>query len=304
VQEAPGLRDVGSRAPGLRPASYPVPAFVWRAGAFSTDTRAVAEETAIALTFGRSTHAVMMATPADLEDFAVGFSLSEGVIDTPSDIEALDIVPRDLGVELRMTVAPDRMEALVKRRRYLTGATGCGLCGMESLEEAGRLPPIAPMGRERWSASALAGVQADLAANQTLNRATHAAHAAAFWTEHDGITVLREDVGRHNALDKLAGALARAGHDPRTGVVALTSRVSVEMVQKAAMIGAPMLMAVSAPTGLAVRLAERCGITLIGVARADGFEVFTHPTRVVAGAPREDLGDALKGTRPETTLEA
>ena len=222
----------------------------------------------------------------------------------PSEIEELEIVPRDLGVELRMTVAPDRMEVLVKRRRYLTGATGCGLCGMESLEEAGRLPPIVPVGRERWSASALAGVEADLAADQALNRATHAVHAAAFWTEQDGVVDLREDVGRHNALDKLAGALARGGRDPRTGVIALTSRVSVEMVQKAAMIGAPVVMAVSAPTGLAVRLAERCGITLIGVARADGFEVFTHPDRVIADAPREDLPNALKRTRPETTLDA
>ncbi len=231
----------------------------------------------------------MMATPADLEDFAIGFSLSEGVVDAPSEIEELEIVPRDLGVELRMTVAPARMEALGKRRRYLTGATGCGLCGMESLEEAGRLPPIVPPGRERWSASALAGIEARLAANQALNQATHATHAAAFWTEQHGLVALREDVGRHNALDKLAGAMARGGRDPRTGVIALTSRVSVEMVQKTAMIGAPMLMAVSAPTGLAVRLADRCGITLIGVARADGFEVFTHPGRVIAGRPENTL---------------
>ncbi len=261
--------------------SCPVPVAAWRSGEHVSGTRVVPEETAIALTYGRTTHAVMMATPADLEDFALGFSLSEGIVQTGSEIEELEILPREAGIELRMTVAGTRMDALLKRRRFLTGATGCGLCGMESLAEAGRLPPSVPVGPERWGAATLAAIPAELAAMQALNRQTHATHAAGFWTERDGLVAVREDVGRHNALDKLAGALAHAGIAARTGVIALTSRVSVEMVQKAATMGAPVLMAVSAPTALAIRQADRSAMTLIGVARNDGFEVFTHPHRVI-----------------------
>ena len=260
----------------------------WASGDRVARSRAVPEETAIAFTYGRATHAVMMASPADLEDFALGFSLGEGIVGTAAEIEELEIVARDEGIELRMVLAHDRMDALLRRRRYLTGATGCGLCGMESLAEAGREPPRVTA-QPRFAASALAAVPGALARAQALNLATRATHAAAFWTEREGIVAVREDVGRHNALDKLAGAVARAAADTAVGVVALTSRVSVELVQKAAVMGVPVLMAVSAPTGLALRVAERAGITLIGVARADGFEVFTHPERAgleTAAAPR------------------
>ncbi len=274
----------------LPPPACPAPVLAWRDGGRTSGTRVVPEETAIALTYGRSTHAVMMATPADLEDFALGFSLSEGIVQAGSEIEELEIVAREGGIELRMSVAAMRMDALLKRRRFLTGATGCGLCGMESLAEAGRLPPSVPAGAERWGAATLAGIPAELAARQVLNRQTHATHAAAFWTERDGLVAVREDVGRHNALDKLAGALAHAGISACTGVIALTSRVSVEMVQKAATMGAPVLMAVSAPTALAIRQADRSAVTLIGVARNDGFEVFTHPDRVILDEATERPG--------------
>ncbi|MBN9561475.1 MAG: formate dehydrogenase accessory sulfurtransferase FdhD [Alphaproteobacteria bacterium] len=269
---------------GTPPAHLSVPVTSWRASGAARGSRDIPEETAIALTYGRMTHAVMMATPVDLEDFGVGFSLAERIIAAPSEIEELEIVEAEQGIELRMSVAGGRMDALLHRRRFLTGATGCGLCGMESLAEAARSPP-AVRGALRVPADALAVAPAALSEWQSLNAATHAVHAAGFWTEPDGIVLVREDVGRHNALDKLAGALARRGIDASHGVVVLTSRVSVEMVQKTAMIGSPIIMAVSAPTALALRVATEVGITLIGIARGDGFEVFTHPDRIVLEAP-------------------
>jgi len=266
----------------LPPSQWTVRNLRWRTAGGEAGTRSVPEETPVALTYNRATHAVMMATPTDLEDFALGFSLTEGVVSTPDEIEDLQIVAAEGGVELRMTVAPARAAALIERHRYLAGATGCGLCGMESLAAAIRPLPRVPDGA-RIAPGTIAEAVAALVPAQRLNAATHAVHGAGFYQPGTGLVALREDVGRHNALDKLAGHLARARIDAATGLLLLTSRVSVEMVQKAAFMAAPVMVAISAPTALALREADAAGITIVAVARDDGFEVFTHPARIETG---------------------
>jgi FdhD protein len=250
-------------------------------GAAVRGTRAIPEETPVAFSYNRTTYAVMLATPADLEDFAIGFSLTEGIVQTADQIEELDVVAVQQGIELRMWLAPERVDRVTIRQRRLAGPSGCGLCGLESLADAVRTPPHIASAAH-FDVASIHTAMAALPAAQILNEQTRAVHAAAFWHPVRGLVALREDVGRHNALDKLAGALAHDGSAIAEGLLLLSSRISVEMVQKSAMLGAPVVVAVSAPTALAIRLADAAGITLIGIARADGFEVFTHPERISA----------------------
>jgi FdhD protein len=252
---------------------------IWRGSGTTEGERAIPEETAIAFTYNTASYAVMMATPQDLEDFAVGFSLTEGVISSLDAIESIDIVEEAMGVELRIWLKSREATEFLGRRRKLAGPTGCGLCGVESLTEAMRPPPKVGEGRVLAPGEIMNAVDAVLPL-QVLNQETRAVHAAGFWHPERGLLALREDVGRHNALDKLAGALARSEVLARDGVIVLTSRVSIEMIQKSAAIGAPIVVAVSAPTALAVRMADSCGMTLAAIARKDGFEVFTHPHRI------------------------
>jgi FdhD protein len=262
-----------------------LPRTAWRTGRSSPGRRPVPEETAIAFTYNRSSHAVMMATPADFADFAVGLSLTEEIIHDVEDIADLEIVSSELGVELRMWIAETRMRPYSGRRRQLAGPTGCGLCGIESLDEASR--PARPVGDGlRLAPDAISAAIAALAPAQVLNLETRAVHAAAFWQPGAGVVAIREDVGRHNALDKLVGSLARRQIAGESGVVLLTSRVSVEMVQKTAILGASILVAVSAPTALAVRVAQACGMTLVAIARGEEFEVFSRPERIAHGGIR------------------
>jgi FdhD protein len=264
---------------------------IWRDGRASAGLRQIPEETALALTYNGGTYAVMMGTPCDLGDFAVGFSLSEGIVQSSDEIETLDIIELDDGIELRMWLKPSSAELVNERRRHIAGPTGCGICGVESIAEAVRPAAIVPKGRI-WAPSEIMSAMASINALQAINIVTRAVHAAAFWTPARGIAALREDVGRHNALDKLAGALAQEKVTAADGMVLLTSRVSVEMVQKTAAIGAPLMVAVSAPTALAVRTAEAAGITLAAIARADGFEIFTHPQRI-ASTPNTAVAGAV-----------
>ncbi|MBR0956516.1 formate dehydrogenase accessory sulfurtransferase FdhD [Bradyrhizobium japonicum] len=253
----------------------------WRGGQTRSTSRLIAEETAIALTYNGSTHAVMMGTPADLEDFGIGFSLTEAIVGRRSEIGSIDLIPNELGVEVRMWLDGDRAASLAARRRAISGPVGCGLCGIESLEQARRAPSRVKDRSIVFHATDLLNAMQALSPLQTLNQHTRSVHAAAFWTPRTGIGPVREDVGRHNALDKLAGAILRDGGSASEGAVLLTSRISVEMVQKAAMMGAPVVVAVSAPTALAIQTAKEAGITLVAIARDDGYGVFTHPRRVL-----------------------
>lgn len=261
---------------------------VWRDGTLTEGTRNIPEETALALTYNGGAYAVMMGTPRDLRDFAIGFSLSEGIIQSPDDIDTLDIVELDEGIELRMWLAQSKADRLGERRRHIAGPTGCGLCGIDSIAEAVRPAAIVAQGRSFSPREIMTAMQA-VPALQSINVETRAVHAAGFWTPAHGIAALREDVGRHNALDKLAGAVAIEQLAASEGMVLLTSRVSVEMVQKAAAMGAPLVVAVSAPTALAVRMADAAGITLAAVARTDGFEIFTHPGRIMPGIASREI---------------
>jgi FdhD protein len=242
----------------------------WGQGA---SARELAEETAVAVVVNGTTVAVMMATPADLEAFGIGFVLTEGIVEDISEIERIEVLDHPMGLEVQLWVAEGRARAMQSRRRQQAGPTGCGLCGIESLEAAMR--PIKPVqARLDLAPQQILAAAKSLRPAQALNRLTRSVHAAALWHPEDGLLAICEDVGRHNALDKLAGRAAQLQLDPGTCAVLLTSRVSIELIQKAAAMGAPVVIAVSAPTRLAVEQASRAGITLVGVAREDGFEIY------------------------------
>ncbi len=250
----------------------------WQSGTLSQLEDVVAEEVPIALIYNGISHAVMLATPQDLEDFALGFSLAEGILSHPKELYGIETVTQSTGIELRMEIATERFHQLKEKRRSMTGRTGCGLCGAESLAQALRLPDTVNQSQAIFSSSAILKALAGAHDKQVLQARTGATHAS-FWVSMDGvIDTVREDVGRHNALDKLLGAKAKT--DNQSGFVLTTSRASYEMVQKVAVAGVPMLVAISAPTGLAIRMAERCGITLVGFARPEQYVVYTHPQRI------------------------
>jgi FdhD protein len=245
----------------------------WRFGMEFAVHETVAEEVPVALLYNGISHVVMLATPLDLEEFAVGFSLSEGIVRTAGEVSNVKVHPAIGGIEVNLTITPERFMALQARRRNMTGRTGCGLCGTESLEQVLRpLPKVPPC--PAVEPAVIHTAFSALRKRQRLHALTGAVHAAA-WAKVDGEVVsVREDVGRHNALDKLIGAMALRGISFDAGFSIVTSRASSEMVQKAATCGMPLLAAISAPTGLAIRLARDCGLTLIAFARDESHVVY------------------------------
>jgi FdhD protein len=242
-------------------------------------TRDIPEETALALVIDGGTEAVMMGSPSDVQDFAFGFALNEGLIQTIDDIRSFEVAEAGEGLELRLWLIEARRRDLAERRRFRIGPTGCGLCGVDSIAEA--LRPLPRIETDiRISAACIVDAMASLEGLQPLNARVRAVHAAAFLNVDDGSLTVREDVGRHNALDKLAGSLAQSGMFASRGVILMTSRLSVELVQKAAMMGAPIIAAVSVPPGQALRTAESAGICIAGIVRRDGLEVFSFPERL------------------------
>lgn len=253
----------------------------WRHGEIERVADQVAEEVPVALTFHGVPHVVMLATPANLEDLAVGFTLSEMIVASPSEILSVEAATREDGaLEVRIGIAAAKFSELLRRQRNLTGRTGCGLCGAQTVEDAIRQP--APVrGGVSVDVRSLHAALMDLRQRQEINLRTGSVHAAAWVSPDSGIQLVREDVGRHNALDKVIGAVTRAGGDFRSGYFVVTSRASYEMVQKAVTVGGTLLAAVSAPTAFAVRLAEATGLTLIGFAREHQHVVYAHPSRLI-----------------------
>ncbi len=256
-----------------------------RAGVRFEGQDCLATEVPVALEFNGVAHAVMMATPADLEDFAWGFSLTEGIVDSEAQIHDCEAVRSDLGYTLQLTVAASCFARLREKRRNLTGRTGCGLCGTESLAQAVRHPAALQV-TQSFDASAVSRAVSSLRAHQSLLAVTGATHAAAWCSARGQIELIREDVGRHNALDKLIGALVRERRSTDSGFVCVTSRASYEMVQKTACMGISLLAAVSGATALAVDVAHKAGLTLLGFARGDDISIYSHHERFNLDAKR------------------
>jgi FdhD protein len=274
MQDPLGLLRLGYAKPLLK-----LQATRWRDGRASDSAETIAEETPVAIVYNGIPHVVMMATPQDLEDFALGFSITEELIGSPADLEHVEVVRYSQGIEIQAQVSKACEEVIAGRTRRLTGRTGCGICGADSVSMVlKQLHPV--QGDVTIRAGTIRSALDALVGHQTLNAEAGAVHAAG-WAGLDGaIQVVREDVGRHNALDKLIGALLKAGVDSMTGFVVVTSRASFEMVQKTTVLGAPLMAAISGPTGLAVRVAQQAGLTLVGFARGGGHTVYTHPERL------------------------
>jgi len=250
-----------------------------RGAGTETQTAAIAEEVPVAMVYNGLSHVVMMASPTDLEEFALGFSLTEGIIESKSELTDFEIQPVGEGIEARIEISSRAFFRLKEHRRALQGRTGCGLCGVESLDQALReLPKL--NSEFRVAPAAIHRALDALPALQTVNRITHSLHAAAFCAPDGTIAAVCEDVGRHNAFDKLIGALARSGVDAGSGFAVITSRCSFEMAQKAISAGIPVLAAVSAPTHLAVKLAASHDLTLLALARADSMKLFAGARRI------------------------
>ena len=254
------------------PGSRSVALLRLRGGGVRADQDAVVEEVAIAFSYNGVGHAVMMATPTELEDYALGFSLHEGIVATADELRFIEVVPREGGLVLELAIPQVRFDTLAQHARRTLGSSACGLCGSEALQQALRpLPQVVPAA---FDARSIAEALCRFPSLQSLNARTGGAHAAA-WCDAVGVRVMREDVGRHNAVDKLVGALVRAGIDARNGYVIVSSRASFELVLKAAISGIGTLVALSAPTSAAIDGAKRCGMRLIGFARDGSMNVYT-----------------------------
>lgn len=270
------------------------PATVWRqaravpgqaGGPPLADSDSLACEQAVALEYNGISHAALLCSPTDLEDLAYGFSMTEGIIRGAEDIRSVDVLEDERGSLLQIDIASACLHQLKARRRQLAGRTGCGLCGLESLDEVRRSLPALPEPERRPQADAIFRALDALRDSQPLHRLTGATHAAAWCTLQGDILAVREDVGRHNALDKLLGHLLRQGLDPRQGMVLISSRASFEMVQKAAAMGIAFVVAVSAPTRYAVQIADELGVMLAAFARDRAFTLYSHPQYLNSSEP-------------------
>ena len=275
MSEAVSIPKKGTSAP----TSVEVPVERWKNGQLTRTTDFVTEEVPVALVYHGVPHVVMLASPADLEDYAVGFTVSEGLVASPSEIQSVEVERAADSIEVRIGIAGERFSELLRRRRNLTGRSGCGLCGAETVEEAIR-PPVQVATGLTVSSAEMHAALIQLETLQPINARTGSIHAAAWVVPGKGIEFVREDVGRHNALDKVIGALVRSGADVTAGYAVITSRASFEMVQKAAAAGITFMVAVSAPTALAIRMAGQTGLTLVGFARRDQHVIYAHPERL------------------------
>jgi FdhD protein len=244
----------------------------------STSSAHVAEEVPIALVYNAQPLVVVMSSPADLEDLAIGFSITEQVVDAAADVSTIDVIRHSRGIELHMTIPEEAADRLAARRRAMSARTGCGVCGVQTIDEVLRAP--APVrSTARFDRSALWTAAEMLERQQPINAETRAVHAAGFSDRSGNLRIVREDVGRHNALDKVVGAMARSGAEAGQGFLIATSRASYELVLKTAVAGVPLLAAISRPTGLAIELAERANVTLVGLLRGRSANVYSHQER-------------------------